>query len=164
MFPVSYFLTQPGVNYAHAIEQMFFNWTTIDSCFLSTRWHVRTPGDLFGTCLAAILLVLSLECLRRLQRTFDQYLRTKYAVLQLTEYDASSGHTEDLKPEDCIATSPLVESRFQTSKFKPKRNMAIMIIERCARSFLSMLQFGTSYCIMLLAMYFNGKHSSTIFS
>ncbi|KAH9926643.1 uncharacterized protein BXZ73DRAFT_102898 [Epithele typhae] len=47
---------------------MLWNWTTIDSCFLSSSWRVTSPGAFAGSCLAVLVLVLALELVRRTQR------------------------------------------------------------------------------------------------
>ena len=53
---------------------MLWNWYTVDACFISSTWHVRSRGAFAGSCIGVVLLVMSLEFLRRAQREFDRYL------------------------------------------------------------------------------------------
>ena len=73
---------------------MLLNWHTVDACFLSSTFHIRSSFAFFLSCLAALLLVVSLEYIRRAQRNFDRYLRARNAVLQDEEY-ALPGETEE---------------------------------------------------------------------
>ena len=140
---------------------MFFNWHTIDSCFLSTSWHVRSQTGFFATCLAAFLLVVFLELIRRVQRSFDQYLRDRSAFQQ-QKYraqlnDAKEEDGDNEHNEEAVASSPLVGSKMQINLTRGTLKLDIMMLYHCLRSLLFMLQFGVSYCIMLMSMYFNGK-------
>ncbi|KAL6719460.1 copper transporter complex subunit Ctr4 [Lecanora helva] len=53
-------------------SSMFWNWYTVDACFISTTWHVTSSGMFAGSCIGVICLVILLEFFRRVQREFDQ--------------------------------------------------------------------------------------------
>ncbi|KAJ5095708.1 hypothetical protein NUU61_005064 [Penicillium alfredii] len=53
---------------------MLWNWNTIDACFLSTSWHIRSRGMFAGSCIGVICLVLCLEFLRRVSREYDAFI------------------------------------------------------------------------------------------
>jgi copper transporter 1 len=56
---------------------MLWNWTTLDTCFLTRTWHVSTLPTFFLSCLAIFALALGLELLRRLIKDHERYLRER---------------------------------------------------------------------------------------
>jgi solute carrier family 31 (copper transporter), member 1 len=58
---------------------MLWNWNTIDSCFLSSTWKITSTGMFAGSCIGVILLVMSLELLRRSVKEYDRFLLRKHA-------------------------------------------------------------------------------------
>jgi copper transporter 1 len=56
---------------------MLWNWYTIDACFLSTTWQVKSGQGFAGTCIAVVTLVLTLSALNKLGRIYDRYLAYK---------------------------------------------------------------------------------------
>ena len=128
---------------------MLLNWNTIDACFLSAHLHMRTRFQFALTCLAAFLLVIFLEFLRKRQRSFDRYLRDKHAFLQENTYVEPNDVTKRLL--DAPSTGSL------HSLFTRKRSF-IVVLEQVARGLIHATQFSISYCIMLLFMYSNGTH------
>ncbi|OWP06524.1 hypothetical protein B2J93_7074 [Marssonina coronariae] len=75
---------------------MLLNWHTIDACFLSSIFHIRSSFTFFLACLGAFALVISLEFIRRFQRNFDRYLRKKNNYLRDKEYAAPAETEEKL--------------------------------------------------------------------
>ncbi len=129
---------------------MLWNWYTIDSCFLARSWHVRSRGAFAGSCIGVILLVLSLELLRRTQREFDRYLRRP-----LARHDSETGSGSDGSAPDKgsqIKVAGLGVSAWRTNPNAGK----LKLWQQMIRSLLYMLQFAVGYLIMLLAMYYNG--------
>ncbi|TVY82423.1 Copper transport protein CTR3 [Lachnellula suecica] len=61
---------------------MLLNWHTIDACFLSSALRIRSSFEFFLACLAAFLLPIILEFLRRSQRRSDCYLRAPNDFLE----------------------------------------------------------------------------------
>lgn len=53
---------------------MLWNWYTVDSCFISSTWHITSKGKFAGSCIGVICLVVVLEALRRMQREYDRFL------------------------------------------------------------------------------------------
>jgi copper transporter 1 len=120
---------------------------TIDACFLSSAFKIRSSFGFFLACLAAFLLIISLELLRRSQRYFDRYLRARNAFLREKEYGVPAEEMEEklLAKEENVAGSR-------------RERMLVVVLEQGARGLLHVLQFAVSYCIMLLFMYSNGTY------
>ncbi|RPB10439.1 Ctr copper transporter, partial [Morchella conica CCBAS932] len=112
--------------------QMLWNWYTIDSCFISRSWHVRSTAMFAGSCIGVFLLVLLLEFLRRAQREYDRYI-VRSGTSKISSIPSEGGL-------GCI--TPL--------SYRPT------IFQQAIRAGIYMLQFGLAYFIMLLAMYYNG--------
>ena len=127
---------------------MLLNWTTIDACFLFSKFHIRSSFGFFAACLGAALLVISLEFLRRLQREFDRYLRSRHAYLENQKYVAAEEMEEKLLVKDEEGAPSSTGSRVTVP----------VMLEQGARGLIQMVQFGVSYCIMLLFMYSNGTY------
>ncbi|KAK2751178.1 Copper Transporter integral membrane protein that functions in high affinity copper transport [Myotisia sp. PD_48] len=143
---------------------MLWNWNVINSCFISSSWRITSKGMFAGSCIGVVLLVMSLEFLRRLGHEYD-----KYALGQPSLFDSvlSSKHSSIQHPHDddsennqgvakagsgsgsdtmgCVSTAPCAR--------KPRRPN---LLQHFFRSLLHMVQFGVAYFIMLLAMYYNG--------
>lgn len=51
---------------------MLFNWTTIDACFLSPSWHIRTKAMFAGSIIGIFFLCMLIEALRRAAREYDR--------------------------------------------------------------------------------------------
>jgi copper transporter 1 len=131
---------------------MLLNWHTIDACFLSSAFRIRSPLAFFGTCFGAFLLVFVLEFLRRVQREFDAYLRTRDVINKARKYSAPDDPEEKLLAGDIGGRTTSVAGRHSST-------MNVML-EQGARGVIHMVQFGVSYCIMLLFMYSNGTYLS----
>ncbi|KAH8147703.1 uncharacterized protein LAJ45_08168 [Morchella importuna] len=65
---------------------MLWNWYTIDSCFISRSWHVRSTAMFAGSCIGVFLLVLLLEFLRRAQREYDRYIQAIRAGIYMLQF------------------------------------------------------------------------------
>jgi copper transporter 1 len=126
---------------------MLLNWHTIDACFLSSTFHIRSSFTFFLSCLAAFLLVISLEYIRRAQRNFDRYLRARNAVLQDEEYALPEETEEKLLPNG---------SGGKNLMRRMKERTTVVVLEQLLRGLIHTVQFSVSYCIMLLFMYSNG--------
>jgi solute carrier family 31 (copper transporter), member 1 len=130
---------------------MLWNWYTIDACFLSRTWHVRSAGAFAGSCIGVILLVTALELLRRSQREFDRYLHGSAPPAPAAPAnggDASSGEA-DFNKSGTLKSRLLAPSRSMTT---PR----LKLWQHAIRSGLYTLQFAVGYFVMLLAMYYNG--------
>jgi len=127
---------------------MLLNWHTIDACFLSSAFHIRSSFTFFLSCLAAFLLVISLEFLRRSQRSLDRYLQARNSVLQDEEYALPEETEEKLLPKG--SGKDLLMRRLRGTT-------AVIVLEQLLRGLVHTVQFAVSYCIMLLFMYSNGE-------
>ncbi|KAI0020779.1 Ctr copper transporter family-domain-containing protein [Xylariomycetidae sp. FL0641] len=114
---------------------MLWNWNTIDTCFLSSTWHVRSRGAFGGLCIGVILLVILLEFLRRAAQAYDRFL----LVRQLPPSAAAAAAAEEGK-------------RAEAGGGGHRPTPA----QQAARALLHTLQFAVAYWVMLLAMYYNG--------
>ncbi|KAK4193218.1 Ctr copper transporter family-domain-containing protein [Podospora australis] len=57
--------------------EMFWNWDTIDACFLTPGWQIRSSQMFAATCFGVILLTFALEFFRKRARQYDRYLIKK---------------------------------------------------------------------------------------
>ncbi|KAH7409284.1 Ctr copper transporter family-domain-containing protein [Cadophora sp. MPI-SDFR-AT-0126] len=122
---------------------MLLNWHTIDACFLSSLFHIRSSFTFFLACLGAFFLVISLEFLRRFQRQFDRYLRKRNEFLQAQAYVLPEENEEKL-----LGTGTDMDQKRQKN--------VVVVLEQLLRGLVHVVQFSVSYCIMLLFMYSNG--------
>ena len=160
---------------------MLWNWYTIDSCFLARSWHVTSAGEFAVSCIGVVLLVISLEMVRRVQREYDGYLRLLIANRKIacTNCDngaavkttattssgsSSDGHDPKLGHGTAITTTPISNgghvsklAYFKSRKFLGPAATRVNLYQHAIRSFFYMVQFAVAYIVMLLAMYFNGK-------
>ena len=127
---------------------MLLNWHTIDACFLSSAFHIRSSFTFFLSCLAAFLLVISLEFLRRFQRSLDRYLQARNAHIRDEEYALPDETEERLLPTG--NDKDILIKRLKGRK-------VVIVLEQLLRGLMHTVQFAVSYCIMLLFMYSNGE-------
>ncbi len=127
---------------------MLWNWYTVDTCFISASWHVKSKGAFAGSLIGVIILVIALEGLRRFQREFDRYLHRING--------ASSQAQAQLHTEEQSDTS----SRKRLNPSRGSRGDQLKLWQHLLRSALFMVQFAVGYFVMLLAMYFNGTQGS----
>jgi solute carrier family 31 (copper transporter), member 1 len=124
---------------------MLWNWNTIDACFISDTWRIRSNGMFAGSCIGVILLVISLELLRRAVKEYDRFLIRKnipaesFASLTAAVCDATpktSSHPASTSSETPITALP-------RCGYRPN------VFEQAIRALLHMLQFAVAYFIML---------------
>jgi copper transporter 1 len=139
---------------------MLWNWYTIDSCFLARSWHITSRGMFAGSCIGVILLVISLEFLRRAAKEYDRYLIAQHSksissssTAGLTSSASSTsgakngGPTSNARAAACANGSGGAGT---VQRFRPS------ILQQAVRALLHMMQFAVAYFVMLLAMYYNG--------
>ncbi|KAG7095829.1 hypothetical protein E1B28_006524 [Marasmius oreades] len=111
---------------------MLWNWYTVDACFISRNWHIRSVGAYAGMLVVLFCLVILVEGVRRLGRDYDRRIVTHQHAIALSSepfVNKTSSTTIAIKP---TYTQQAVRSLFHT------------------------VQFGAGYMFMLLAMYYNG--------
>lgn len=124
---------------------MLWNWYTVNACFLSSSWHIRSKAHFAGSCIGVVLLVVALELVRRAQREFDNRVLKSRRSSTLSPAESASGSPSQAK-QATVSLLRLVPA----SSYTPK------LWEQVVRSLLYMVQFAVGYIIMLLAMYYNG--------
>jgi solute carrier family 31 (copper transporter), member 1 len=125
------------------------------SGFISRTWRITSKGMFAGSCIGVILLVCSLEFLRRLGKEYDRYLVRQF---ERQAYQRTPSEMSD-EPSDRAAAGPGGAKGFTTSASRRtthKRTFKPNVLQQFTRALLHMLQFGVAYFIMLLAMYYNG--------
>ena len=105
---------------------MVWNWQTVDACFLSEAWHVRSKVGFAFSVIGVFLIVCGIEATRRTARDFDRWVSTQRRI-QLNNNSAINHWT--LRP---------------TWK------------EQTIRGAFYGVQFSAAYIVMLIAMSFNG--------
>ncbi|KAF2665908.1 Ctr copper transporter [Microthyrium microscopicum] len=138
---------------------MLWNWHTIDACFLARSWQITSQGAFAGTCIGVVLLVMTLEGLRRAAVEWERVLATRaqkaIAVTvdnktRVPSSDSGTSGNKMLQSED-IASPELVVIR-------------PTVWQALVRSGLHCSQFAVAYLVMLMAMYYNGYIIICIFS
>lgn len=123
---------------------MLWNWNVVDSCFISSSWHISNNAMFAASCVGAAMLVVCLEFMRRvsheydalLLRQFQRQLRAQQAVLAAAN------------PANCC-DGPLTSG----TQFATFRASAL---QQLCRAILHGIILGLAYIIMLLIMYYNG--------
>ncbi|KAL7620882.1 Copper Transporter integral membrane protein that functions in high affinity copper transport [Parahypoxylon ruwenzoriense] len=142
--PSTFHFTSPG---PEPTSSMLWNWETIDACFLSKSWQIKSRGGFAGLCIGVILLVVLLELLRRVSKMYDKYLIHQHQKRIAHVVSAANSSSE-------TANGSLITKNHRYSvsavPFRPS------FWQQAIRALLHTLQFALAYWIMLLAMYYNG--------
>ncbi|ABN68367.2 Copper Transporter integral membrane protein that functions in high affinity copper transport [Scheffersomyces stipitis CBS 6054] len=130
---------------------MLWNWYTIDSCFIARSWHVKSKGGFAGSCIGVFFLVVAAQWLHRFCRELDKSFVRKHLANKLA--------SENFSSEDELERSKIGESAFCFLRcFTPVGygDITADFFEHAVRTFLYTVEWGLSYIIMLLFMYYNG--------
>ena len=100
-----------------------------------------------GSCIGVILLVLTLEFLRRAGKEYDRYIIAQYKESLPSPSPSVSSARDGAKGAVAVAAPALARA---PSRFRPSA------VQQVVRALLHMLQFAVAYFVMLLAMYYNG--------
>ena len=131
---------------------MLWNWNTIDSCFISSTWRVRSAGMMAGSCIGVILLVMLLELLRRSVKEYDQYLIRRHTERDnenntVDGADGNAQHKGSKGSSDDGGTIPLGgDSRTCSGRGQRYRPS---FLEQAVRALLHTFQFAVAYFVML---------------
>ena len=137
---------------------MLWNWYTVDACFLSTSWHVTSPGMFAGTCIGVIGLVMVLEFLRRMAKEYDSLLLREFHAA--VPFSTARTARADASPSPDGSSTKLLVGATEERRQKQFR---ASVAQQAIRAALHMLQFAVAYFVMLLAMYYNGYIIVSIF-
>jgi copper transporter 1 len=100
-----------------------------------------------GSCVGVVLLVMSLEFLRRASKEYDQYIlrqaQREYHQATSIQASVSKSPNSNETTVSVVALSPL-------TSFRPT------IFQQAVRAGFHTVQFAVAYLVMLLAMYYNG--------
>ncbi|KAI2626124.1 Ctr copper transporter family-domain-containing protein [Hypomontagnella submonticulosa] len=142
---------------------MLWNWNTVDACFISSSWHIRSAGMFAGSCIGVILLAMLLEFLRRSVKEYDHFLVRKnanagshVAVTNQSNDGNDSGRNSPKGGPNTTAASASCNP-VASDGYRPK------LYEQAIRALLHTAQFAVAYFLMLLAMYYNGYFIICIF-
>lgn len=103
-----------------------------------------------GSCIGVLLLVISLEALRRASREYDAYIVRAHLKNSATPSTAAS-RLQDVS--DDPSKTPSTQS---TRPLLAPQSFTPNLFQQLVRAFLHMVQFAVAYLVMLLAMYYNG--------
>lgn len=118
-----------------------------------------------GSCIGVILLVVSLEFLRRLGREYDRYIVGQFKYQNITAANgqenasmssSSEGNTNNNGKDFAGVDESTTRSRNFASRDPKAQPFRPKFFQQMIRAGLHMVQFGVAYFIMLLAMYYNG--------
>lgn len=137
-----------GGSGSSCVISMLWNWNTIDSCFISSSWHVTSKGMFAGSCIGVLLLVMSLEALRRAVKEFDSYIIHQHAAKFVGSSPVASNNGAG--SDSGKATDGAAACAVGIPPFRPN------VGQQAIRALLHMMQFAVAYFVMLLAMYYNG--------
>ena len=113
---------------------MLWNWYTVDTCFIAESWHVRSSGMFAGSCIGVILLVMTLELLRRAVKEYDRFLLRKHRSAAVAP-SPDSGSGKGPSVVKAIAQA--------AGGYRPS------VLEQAIRAALHMAQFAVAYFVML---------------
>lgn len=121
---------------------MLWNWQTIDSCFLSESWHVKSRGAFAASCLGVVALAACIEVVKHWSAQYDAQV-----CVSLRAADARRAALED--DGDVGLTTAQRQRRH-------RRTLRATPFQQLVRTALSVLLQGGFYILMLIAMAFNG--------
>lgn len=139
--------------------------------FISSEWQITSKGMFAGSCVGVICLVVSLELLRRIQRSYEGHLIHQAKRRDMAFHNdgpetgagptSNDSSSSNIPSKDPSAYTFAIHQAVSTSRvagiFKPSsRPIPLTLPQQALRALLHMLQFGVAYFIMLLAMYYNG--------
>lgn len=133
---------------------MLWNWNTIDSCFIARSWHVHSKGGFAGSCIGVFFLVVASNWLHRFSRELDNlFARQHVSCIDNSSEESVSKAQLNARPSHIPNPFLYTFSHnwlFTKSKFSPT------LIQHIVRCVIYTIEWGLSYFIMLLFMYYNG--------
>lgn len=135
--------------------------------FISSTWRITSNGMFAGSCLGVILLVISLEFLRRAGREYDRYIVDQFKH-QIPRFSSAHENTSSRSPSSTGRADSnskdlgRVDETFSENRpYGPRNSRNVRpfrpsFLQQLVRAGLHMIQFAVAYFVMLLAMYYNG--------
>ncbi|KAL7620781.1 Copper Transporter integral membrane protein that functions in high affinity copper transport [Parahypoxylon ruwenzoriense] len=126
---------------------MLWNWNTVDACFISSSWHIKTHGMFAGSCIGVILLAIVLEVLRRAVKEYDRYLIRKHTNRGRVTIEGGNGSPGPINcrntTDPSSPSAPLAGTAIVDTGYTPRLN------EQAVRALLHTAQFAVAYFLML---------------
>jgi copper transporter 1 len=131
-------------------SKMLWNWDTINSCLISRQWHIKTTSQFAASCIAIVILSMSLQLLRRLSR--------EYEVLILKQYKQKLQDMRSSRAEISSQTTPITKRSTSSLSFKVNqitkhqtnlKKFRPHPLQQIFRGVLHVSQFIVAYFIML---------------
>ncbi|KAL6856821.1 Ctr domain-containing protein [Trichoderma novae-zelandiae] len=117
---------------------MLWNWYTVDACFLSSSLQIRNRGMFAASCIGIILLVVSVEFMRRIGQEYDDSIVRQW------------------HRQVAVASDRAVRGPRGSTTYSEEFMFRATPLQQLIRALIHAATFGAAYVIMLLAMYFNG--------
>lgn len=134
---------------------MLWNWYTVNTCFIANSWHVRSKGGFAGSCIGVFFLVVASQWLHRFAREYDVAIINKYASRRLAVGDNKLESESSL--ESRVVPNPAGYAVSHQWLWRPlNEGINPNPFEQLIRGVLFTVEWGLSYIIMLLFMYYNG--------
>jgi copper transporter 1 len=124
---------------------MLWNWNVVDSCFISSSWHITNNAMFAASCIGAALLVVCLEFLRRLSHEYDAFLLRQFQRQLRAQQTALA---VAMPANCCDGPNPTLGTQYATFRASG--------LQQLIRAIIHGVTLGLAYIIMLLIMYYNG--------
>ncbi|KAK6335825.1 Copper Transporter integral membrane protein that functions in high affinity copper transport [Orbilia blumenaviensis] len=98
---------------------MYWNWYTIDACFLSKSWHITSAGMFAGSCIGIVFLVVLVEALRRCAREWDRHIVRDWKERAMAAAEGVDVDVVDAKGNSGIADSGCCSSSAPAGAAEP---------------------------------------------
>lgn len=136
---------------------MLWNWYTIDSCFISKSWHNHSKGAFAGSCIGVFFLVAVSQWLHRFAREYDSAIIQRQTA-RMAIFDSSKAELESQELPYVSSQNPAMYAIGHRWLFAPVSSFGVtaLPVEHLIRCILFAIEWGLSYIIMLLFMYYNG--------
>ncbi|EDU44637.1 high affinity copper transporter [Pyrenophora tritici-repentis] len=128
---------------------MLWNWNVLDTCFMSSSWHIHSTTTFGISCVGIVLLAILIEFLRHAGKEYDGFI-----VAQHKKNSDGAGETMVHASSDRTKNSRMTTT---AEVYRPS------LVQQAIRTLLHTCQFAVAYIVMLLAMYYNGYFILCIF-
>lgn len=122
---------------------MLWNWQTLDSCFLSESWHVRSRGAFAASCIGVVALAACVEVVKHWSAAYDAQV-----CASLRAADARRALEDDGDGDVGLTTAQ--------RQRRHRRRLRATPFQQLVRTALAVALQGGFYVLMLIAMAFNG--------
>lgn len=134
---------------------MLWNWYTVDTCFISKSWHNHSKGAFAGSCIGVFFLVVVSQWLHRFAREYDSAIIQRQSP-RIPIFDDSKAELDSQELPVTFSQNPAVYAVGHLWLFAPITSFNALPLEHVVRCVLFAVEWGLSYIIMLLFMYYNG--------